>query len=123
MLAYADFKKIHIVRHVMGAMDAELESILRGAGGYAALRTLVIGYNGSPRGRFAKAARHYAGVCSSGERLVLLGLLTLCDFASVADEIADAGRERNGGAFNQLFGGGDDDTRAALGACIANAFY
>ncbi|CUT14543.1 hypothetical protein BF49_5623 [Bradyrhizobium sp.] len=122
-LSYADFQQINIVRRVMGALGADFAGALAAAKSFAALRAVVLEINSAQRGSFASAARRHAGVCSSGERLVLLGLLTLCDFAKIADDIVDDRRRREGGALNQLFGGGDDDTRAALGACIQNAYY
>lgn len=124
MLSYQEFKHIPIVRHVLGAMDVQFEGELLDANSYKAFRRNIVALNDGAerRGCFVKSARHYAGVCSSGERLALVGLMILLDFTAQADEIAKA-RTGSAGSMTFLFGGGDDDTRAALGACVENACY
>ncbi|MGY8710526.1 hypothetical protein RAD16_32725 [Bradyrhizobium sp. 18BD] len=120
MLSYDKFNKIPIVRSVMAAIG--ITDSLTESESYKDLRREVIETNRISNGGVVRAARDYAGVCSSGERLVLVGLMILLDFAAQADEIAKA-RTGSAGSMTFLFGGGDDDTRAALGACIENAYY
>lgn len=109
---YAQFKA-GPPRRIMSALGPAFLKALEASGSYMDFRT-VVRLNDGPNGRFTKAARQYAIMCSPGERELVKGILMLTDFTHVADEISEgeayADITRTSGPF-----------REALAACVINA--
>ena len=103
-------------RWIMGALGEDFLWALESAPNYATFRKMIIALNDQNRGCFVKAARTNGGVCSPGERELLKGILLLCDFAHVADEIS------NGVAYGNMTRCGGE-FRQAFAACVVNAGY
>lgn len=101
---------------IMGALGPHFLRALKTAPDYAEFRKSIIAINDEDRGCFVRAARKYGRVCSPGERELLKGILLLCDFAHVADEISA------GDAYGNITRCGGD-FRQAFAACIVNAGY
>ena len=103
-------------RQIMAGLgDPRFLDALETASSYDMLRKMIIKLNDRvDHGCFSAAAKRYAGVSSSGERELLKGLLLLCDFRHVADEIAGAS------AYTDMtrIGG---DFRQAFASCVLNA--
>jgi hypothetical protein len=99
-----------------GCAWPEFLGALETAPNYGLFRKSVLALNDENRGAFVKAARGYGRVCSPGERELLKGILLLCDFAQVADEISA------GQAYGNITRCGGD-FRQAFAACIVNAGY
>lgn len=114
-MKFSEFK-VGPARGIMRALGGEFAEVLGATSSYSFLRRKVVALNDEDRGCVAKAARRYAGVCSPGERELLKGILLLCDFAHIADEIAD------GEAYGNMTRCGGD-FRQALAACVVNAGY
>jgi len=55
---------------------------------WRALRALIVDFNDPDEGNFVKLVRQCDGVCSSGERVLLHAIATVCDFAWLADKLA-----------------------------------
>lgn len=109
---FATFKK-GPAKSIFRAMS--LSEYLEAANSFRALRTLIVNYNDPDEGHFVKAARHYDGVCSSGERVLLHAILYATDFAWLADELDDG---RSWRQFDRVSG----DHRRAVAACVGAEF-
>jgi hypothetical protein len=103
-------------RSIMSALGPDFLQTLEMAPSYKFFRKAILTLNDAHRGCFVQAAKRYGRVCSPGERELLKGILLLCDFAHVADEIS-AGETYG----NMTRCGGD--FRYAFAACIINAGY
>lgn len=97
-------------RSIFRAM--QLDEFLDAAASFRMLRRLIVDYNDCDKGLFVDAVRRYEGVCSSGERVLLLAICCLCDFAWLADELQQ-------GLTWQQFSRVGGDYRKAVAACIA----
>lgn len=97
-------------RSIFRAMG--LADYLESATSFRMLRHLIVDYNDCDKGLFVAAARRYEGVCSSGERVLLMAILCLTDFAWLADELQE-------GLTWQQFSRVGGDFRKAVTACIA----
>jgi hypothetical protein len=98
-----------------------LEEYLEAATSWRALRSLIVDFNGCDRGDFVKLVRECDGVCSSGERVLLHAIATVCDFAWLADELTT---EVKGAPPANIYGAWQRMNRAsgdhlrAVAACI-----
>lgn len=111
--SYAQFKAGPPSR-IMAALGPAFIKALEASGSYMDFRETVVRLNDGPNGRFTKAARRYADICSPGERELVKGMLMLTDFAHVADEISDGEAYVNMSRASGPF-------REALAACLVNA--
>jgi hypothetical protein len=103
-------------RWIMGALGPDFLHALETAPSYPFFRKAIIMLNDADHRCFVRAAKRYSGVCSSGERELLKGILLLCDFAHVADEIS------SGEAYGNMTRCGGD-FRYAFAACVVNSRY
>lgn len=109
-LDFAWFQQSRPARSVFRGMG--LEEYLNQATSWPVLRGLIISYNEPDKGLFVEAARHYDGVCSSGERVLLHAILYVTDFAWLADEL-------DGGRTWYRMDSVSGEWRKAVAACIA----
>jgi hypothetical protein len=110
-MTFTDFKQ-GPARSVFAALGGPFGSILSEAESYEELRSEIIAQNDPDVGRFVKAVRRYAGVCSSGEFRLLLAICAFADFGHVADEMSA------GTAWQNISRGCDRRFRAAIAACV-----
>ncbi|MET4492184.1 hypothetical protein [Bradyrhizobium sp. LA7.1] len=71
-------------RHVFAGLGGDWLAIFDDAHSFEELRHAIIEYNDKDVGRFVRAVRRYAGVCSSGEFRLLPGIAACADFGHVA---------------------------------------
>jgi hypothetical protein len=109
-LSFAAFKAGHPAQAMFRKLG--LEEYLATATGWRMLRALIVDFNGCDEGHFVKLVRQCDGVCSSGERIVLHAISTVCDFAWLADELA--GKKCTWQDMNRASG----DWLRAVAACI-----
>ncbi|MDH6259072.1 hypothetical protein [Bradyrhizobium sp. BR13661] len=110
---YAHFKAGPPSR-ILAALGPAFLKALESSVSYMDFRETIVRLNDAPNGRFTKAARRYAEVCSPGERELLKGILLLVDFAHVADEIAAGEAYGNMTRCSGSF-------REGFAACVVNA--
>jgi hypothetical protein len=89
-----------------------LSQYLEAATSWRALRSLIVDFNDRDKGNFVKLVRRCDGVASSGERILLHAICYVCDFAWLADELAEGKAWRN---MDRVSG----EWRLAVAACIA----
>jgi len=107
---FQSFKAGHPARAMFIKMG--IEEYLKAAQSWRMLRSMIVDLNDNKkRGCFVDAARHAYGGASSGERVLLLAIMYVCDFAWLADELSD------GQAWRRMRSAGGD-YRRAVAACI-----
>lgn len=113
-MSFSDFKT-GPVHHLFVALGGDWAAILDEAQSYEELRHAVVLHNDRDVGHFVRAARRYAGVCSSGEFRLLLAICSLADFGHVADDLAA------GMAWQHIVRGCDHQYRSAIAACVEHS--
>jgi hypothetical protein len=117
-LGFAWFQSSHPARAMFRKLG--LEDYLTAAPSWRALRCMIVDFNDPDEGRFVKLVRHCDGVCSSGERVLLHAIATVCDFAWLADELGTAAKRRGEAPWQRMSSAGGDWLRA-VAACILAA--
>jgi hypothetical protein len=107
---FAAFKASEPARAMFRKMG--LTEYLEAADSWRELRRLIVHFNDPDIGRFVDIARHAYGGASSGERVLLLAIMYVCDFAWLADELIDGHAWRRMHAASGKY-------RQAVAACIA----
>lgn len=85
VMDFMEFQKSVPARSIFRALG--LGDYLESAVSWRSLRTLIVAFNDCDAGNFVEVARKYAGVCSSGEGVLLRAILYVTDFAWLADEL------------------------------------
>jgi len=75
-------------------------------------RAMIVFNNQEQGGKLVKRARHFAGVASSGEHVLLTACLYAADFAWLADELSEGGTWRRVDKVSGAY-------RDAVAACVA----
>ena len=113
-MTFSDFK-IGPASHLFAALGRDWAAVLDGAQSYEGLRHAILECDDGDVGRFVRAVRRYAGVCSSGEFSLLVAVCALADFGHVADDLS------RGTAWQNITRGCDQEYRAAIAACVEAA--
>jgi hypothetical protein len=109
-MTFAEFKAGQPAQAIFRKLG--LEEYLAAATSWRMLRALIVKFNDPDVGHFVKLVRQCDGVCSSGERILLHAIATVCDFAWLADEVA--GKK----CTWQNMGRAGGDWLRAVAACI-----
>lgn len=107
--------KIGPARHLFAALGGDWSTVLDDSQSYEDLRRAIVLHNDPDVGRFVRAARRYARVCSSGEFRLLLAICAFADFGHVADEMS------TGTAWQNIVRGCDRHYRSAIAACVEHS--
>lgn len=110
MRAFAEFKASDPAQTMFRKLG--LGEYLAAATSWRGLRALIVDFNHPDEGNFVNLVRQCDGVCSSGERILLHAIATVCDFAWLADELA--GKKCTWQQMNRAGG----DWLRAVAACI-----
>lgn len=113
-MTFAEFKMSQPAQAMFRKLD--LLEYLAGASSWRDLRELIVAYNNPDQGHFVNVVRQCDGVCSSGERVLLHAIATVCDFAWLADELGAAKKRQNGPWENMNRASGE--WLRAVAACI-----
>jgi hypothetical protein len=113
-MSFSDLK-VGPARHLFAALGADWATVFNAAQSFEGLRYAIVRHNDPDVGRFVRAVRRYAKVCSSGEYRLLLAICSLADFGHVADELSA------GLAWQNIVRGCDREYRAAIAACVKHA--
>lgn len=114
-LNFAGFKAGHPAAAMFRKLG--LEEYLQEATSWRHLRALIVAFNDPGVGRFVELVRQCNGVCSSGERTLLHAIATVCDFAWLADELAQKRAKQHGGTW-RLMSCASGSWLHAVAACI-----
>lgn len=109
-ISFAAFQASAPARSMFDKLD--LLDYLEQATSWRALRAMIVHFNDPDVGRFVKLVRQCDGVCSSGERILLHAIATVCDFAWLADKLSH-------GRSWQDMGRASGAHLRAVAACIA----
>lgn len=116
MMTFEQWKNADPVRSRFRAL--RLSRTLEASNSWAELRDHVIDFNDAAHdnGYFVERVRTSAGVCSSGERILLKAIAYVCDFAWLADELDEA--EDGPGWSWRHMDKASGEHRACVAACI-----